>query len=307
MFSSLIQPMNSYWQQANFSQRFLLVTGSVLFVWMVAHAVMLGLPQYSVDGAASPRKAATFAETGWLMCWATAYVLPHLTLKRWQRWAIVGGVLQFAIVETLLVSVQVWRGVPSHYNFATTFDMVVFSVMGAGSTIYLVGMIVLLVALYGKNTLSPSMRLAFRSGTVLMIIGGLLGYFMLMSLGGVFTGTLGIFTAEIPGTYLGVDEGTYGGNILVLHALGVHGLSMAPLAAWLLSYAKLTEQTRVRITSVVVYSLYAVFALLFTQMLMRQPLTAIGVPIGSMLVASVVVVATGYFLAGWHGLRGGRM
>ena len=139
----------------------------------------------TINGPVSFRKAITFAETGWLMCWATGFVLGYLNNARWQQWVIIAGFFQFALLETFLVSLQAWRSVPSHYNFATLFDTVVFSVMGVGSAIYLVGMIVLLVALFGPNQLTPSLRLAFRSGTLLMIIGGLIGYFMMMNLGGI--------------------------------------------------------------------------------------------------------------------------
>ncbi|MEM9955851.1 MAG: hypothetical protein AAF846_29900 [Chloroflexota bacterium] len=300
--------LDAYWQTSTTSQRILFITGTILMVWMLAHGMAMFVLDSPLDGPVSLRKAMTFAETGWLMCWATGFVLPYLQTRRWQRWVIIMGVLQFAIVETFLVSLQAWRGVPSHYNFATPFDSVVFSVMGIGALLYLVGMIVLLVTLFGTNTLPPSLRLAFRSGTVLMIIGGLSGYFMMMNLGSLYQGdtaqTLATITSgEIIGAYQGTAEGATGGNILIIHALGVHGLSLAPLAAWLLTYTSLTDRRQQHITALVVWGLFGLITVLTIQMLQLRPLVMPGLMLGGFIAVSLAVLGLGYVLTAWYTLR----
>src|SRR4051794_20622295 len=58
--------------------RVLGVAGAVLLVAMGVHLVALVLLGGPVSGPVSLRKPATFAETGWLLCWSVAVVLPRL-------------------------------------------------------------------------------------------------------------------------------------------------------------------------------------------------------------------------------------
>lgn len=309
MIKSLWGSGLEYWKQTTTVQRILFIVGSVLFLWMVGHIAAMVLTGAPLDGAVSLRKGATFAETGWLMSWAVAYVLPYLTLKRGQTLAIVGGVLQFAVVETFLVSLQAWRGVPSHYNFATPFDTAVFSIMGGGTIFFLISMVVLLHALHQPNDLNRSMEVAFRTGTVLMLIGAVTGYIMLFNLGGTFDGewvrnALTVVTGDMIGSFAGTTESTGGGNIVVIHAVGVHGLSLAPLAAWLLSYSHLEERLRTRIVWGLAASLYAIIMLLAAAMFMQQPLGQLSAPLLIPLGVAGLAALGSFAVAAWVSLPG---
>lgn len=71
---------------------------------------------------------------------------------------------------------QTWRGVPSHFNFATSFDAAVFNVMGIIVSIVAVALLVLTIMSFTSMRAIPSgMKLAIRMGMVLLMVGQVLG------------------------------------------------------------------------------------------------------------------------------------
>ena len=86
----------------------------------------------------SLRKAATFGLSFGLtlpsVAWATSY------LRLPARGLVLGVFIATCVVETVLISMQAWRGVPSHFNFATPFDTAVSTTLAlGGGVIVLVG------------------------------------------------------------------------------------------------------------------------------------------------------------------------
>lgn len=247
MIQSLTQMSLAYWRKTSFAQRILFITGSVLFVWMLVHIALMLTSSRPMSDPASYRKAATFAETGWLMCWSVAYALPYLRINVWLKWFITSAMLTFGIVETFLVSLQTWRGVPSHYNFATPLDSGIFAVMGVGAVYWLIAITLFTIFLFRENDFSPTMRIAYQTGGLLMLIGGVTGFMMLFNLGGIYQGELlmnamQVISGDMVGDYVTTPHDAPGGNIVMVHALGVHGLNVAPLVAWLLGFANMPPQ-----------------------------------------------------------------
>src|SRR5262245_31090064 len=113
--------------------RVLLVAGSLLFVTMVVHIVALAVTGGPVTGPVSLRKPATFAETGWLVAWSVAIILPALRTRAWQRHVVGAAALLFGVGETAIIGIQAWRGVPSHYNFTTPLDAALMRGGAAGT------------------------------------------------------------------------------------------------------------------------------------------------------------------------------
>jgi hypothetical protein len=152
--------------------RVLVVAGAVLLVAMVVHVVAMVLLGGAVSGPVSLRKPATFAETGWLLCWSVAAVLPRLRTRAWQRHVVGGAVLAFAVVETTVIGIQAWRGVPSHYNFTTPLDTALMRGGAAGTAaVFVVGMVVLLMVAVRSRDVLPSLRLGVVAGVVVVSSG----------------------------------------------------------------------------------------------------------------------------------------
>ncbi|MDD7937932.1 hypothetical protein PHK61_05810 [Actinomycetospora lutea] len=146
--------------------RVLWAAGAVLLVAMVVHVVAPVLLGGPVGGPVSLRKPATFAETGWLLCWSVAIVLPALRTRAWQRHVVGATVLALALGETAIIGVQAWRGVPSHDNVTTPLDTVLMRGGAAGTAaVFVVGMVVLLVATLRSGSTPPALRLGVAGGS----------------------------------------------------------------------------------------------------------------------------------------------
>ncbi len=273
---------------------------------MLIHGVGLAADDFNIKGPTSFRKAMTFAESGWLLCWATAWLLPLITARRWERDLIAFGAWFFAVGDTLVMSLQVWRGVPSHYNWTTWFDSAIITLGGVFSTVFMITIIVQLWATFRPSPTAPSLRLSIQVGTAITLFGTITGWLMTSNMSGLWQGRPGTFPRDrgLPGLHGSVPDGAIGGNMVMLHAWGVHGLQLAPLAAFLLTYSLLPERARLRLTAWVCASAVAVIGVLSVQVFRvlptweMDPLTA-----GALAVAGISFAA-GYALVGWHALRG---
>ncbi|MEJ2865716.1 hypothetical protein [Actinomycetospora flava] len=233
--------------------RVLWAAGAVLLVAMVVHVVALVLLGGPVGGPVSLRKPATFAETGWLLCWSVATVLPRLRTRAWQRHVVGATVLAFALGETAIIAVQAWRGVPSHYNFTTPLDAALMRGGAAGTAaVFVVGMVVLLVVAL-RSPVSRALRLGVAGGVGVVLVGCAVGMVMISTNSGVYRGGVGSgFGAT--GAYFGPDPATVGpdlagfrpatagGDLVLPHAIGVHGLLLLAVPAVLLAGTALRDR-----------------------------------------------------------------
>jgi hypothetical protein len=261
------------------------VVGSVLLVTMVFHIVALVASGGAVSGPVSLRKPATFAEAGWLIAWSVAVILPRLRTRPVQRHIIGGTAALFGIGETTIMAIQAWRGVPSHYNFSTPFDAALVRGGAAGTAgLFLVGVIVLLVATLNTPDLQASIRLGLLAGVVLLLVGCLVGFIMISNNSGVFEGSVGSGFANRSAAYLGPDRSTVGpeyllvrpatrgGDLVLPHAIGVHGLVLLAVPAVLLTGTSLSSAKQLRLVAVAVGGIGLAIALLLVNAFRSRPL-----------------------------------
>ncbi len=297
----------NYWHSSSAAQRLLFITGSLLFVVMIVHGLALVAMGGSLDGPVSLRKVMTFAETLGLTCWCIGWMLPFFRLERRATWLIAGFTAAFALSETTLFAIQAWRGVPSHYNFTTPFDGFVYLSTGAGAAGFTIVTVALLIWSSRLHQLTPSLRLAIRTGLLINMLGYSIGVIMSLNSGGIWQGLphfLATLTNNPSGSYLGPAPGTIGGNLVVLHAIGVHGLQLVPLAAWLLSYSRLPEGRRTTLSAAVAASTVALFAILGVQAFRALPLSSIDPLTAVLLLLSGLALFLSYAAVGWWTLQG---
>ncbi len=235
--------------------RILWWTGGFLFVVMLFHVAALVITGGPVTGPVSLRKPATFAETGWLVAWSAALILPTLRTRAWQRHVIGTAVVAFGVIETAVMAIQAWRGVPSHYNFSTPFDAALVRGGAAGTAgLFLIGVLVMLVATLRTPGLSGAIRLGVVGGVVVLLVACLIGLVMVFNNSGVYQGSVGAgFSRQATG-YLGPDAATVGkeyvllrpftrgGDLVLPHAIGVHGLLLLAVPAVLLARTSAARQ-----------------------------------------------------------------
>src|SRR5215475_14168545 len=245
--------------------RLLWIVGAVLLATMVFHIVALVVTGGPVSGPVSLRKPATFAEAGWLIAWSVALILPRLRTRPVQRHIIAGTTVLFGVGETTIMAIQAWRGVPSHYNFSTLFDAALVRGGAAGTAgLFLVGVVVLLVALLRTPGLQASLRLGLLAGVLLLFVGCLVGFIMISNNSGVFEGSVGSGFANRSAAYLGPDRSTvgpeylllrpatHGGDLVLPHAIGVHGLLLLAVPAVLLTGTRLSAARQLQLVAVAV-------------------------------------------------------
>lgn len=306
--TSLWQQAKAYWNACTGPQKVLFWSGSLLFVVMFGYSLALAGSGAPVTGPVSLRKVITFAESLGLFAWSIGWLLPFYRFSRRSEWIIAVLTTIFTVGETALFALQVARGVPSHYNFTTALDGAVFGATGLGAAVA-AALIGLLLALSGRlRDQTPSLRWSIRFGLGLSLLGMGTGVLMIMNNGGVWQGVdhlLAQLQVNPVGRYNGPPESAVGGNLVALHAIGLHGLQVVPLAAWLLGFSALPEARRLRLTMLVALGNTLLLAVLLVHALRQLPLSALD-PAIALLAAGSALLAVGSFAwIGWSLLAQG--
>lgn len=296
----------AYFRRGSRLQKILFVSGTVLLVSMVVHLVALAVAGGPLSGPVSFRKPATFSETGWLLCWSVGWLLPLVKFRAWERVAVTTGALVFGLGESLIAVIQAWRGRAFHYNTETPFDEGIFILSGVEAGVFFASLLVLIAASLRRQRLAPSLLLSIRTGAVVVLVGTFSGWLMILNWSGVWEGSPNLLNPAFDTDDSNYSVGVTGGNLVVVHALGVHGLSLVPLAAWLLTFSRLSERLRTRLTAGVAGSVFALLAVLTVQALRTRPLFALEPLTGLLLGASTLTLVGLYLRVGQAALRGMR-
>src|SRR5579884_977081 len=154
------QSLRHYWTDAAGYQKLLYVVGTVLLVSAVVHLCVILVTGGSWQGPVSWRKPITFGFSFGVTCWTLGWILSYLPARQRIGWTLSGGFSVAALGEVFLISMQQWRGVASHFNFATPFDDTVFTIMG--NLVTIIGVIVLILTVWTFISLQapPSLALA---------------------------------------------------------------------------------------------------------------------------------------------------
>ncbi|HEY0453777.1 hypothetical protein [Actinophytocola sp.] len=223
------------WDEGTRIERTAFLVGGLLFLSGLVHLVILTISGGPWTGPISLRKATTFGLSFGLTLATVAWVTHFIQLGTVARRVLLGGFTIACVVETTLVSMQAWRGVPSHFNFSTPFDAAVAGTLAFG------GMAIVALTLgftlsafrsVGQN--SPSMRLAMRFGFVTLMVALGVGAAMI---------AVGVTTSQSDPEL----AYTTAGFLKPAHAVTMHAILVIPGLAWLLTFTTWPERTRMRI------------------------------------------------------------
>jgi hypothetical protein len=273
---------------------------------MVVHLAALLVGGGPLTGPVSLRKPATFAETGWLLAWSVALILPTLRARAWRLAAIAGTAALFAVGETAIIGVQAWRGVPSHYNFTTPFDAALMRGGAAGTAGLLVLGLLVLLATPFRPDVPAAVRLGVRAGVAVLLAGCAVGLVMVFNNSGVYQGSVGAGFPSRIGGYLGPDAATVGpeylllrpatagGDLVLPHAIGVHGLVLLAVPAVLLAGTAMDARRQMAVVATASAAVGIAMAVLVGHALRRLPLDALPAAAIGLLGACTVAL-----LAAW--------
>lgn len=212
--------------------RFVPATAYQWFGYLCAALLVLGGVfhglVYLVDGGGwegplSWRKPTVFGLSFGITLATLTWVVGFLRPSRWAGWTVVGILGVASCAEVFLISMQTWRGVPSHFNESTPFNAGVFSLMGMLVTIIAVMTVLITVWSFVRLDAPASLRLAIRLGLVLMLVSQAVGVQMIVEGGNTFGSA---------------------GALKVPHAFTLHAAQLLPALALVVLASQLTERRR---------------------------------------------------------------
>ena len=231
---SVAKGLWSFWRRGQPVERAGYMVGALLFISGLVHLGILAIGGGSWEGPVSLRKAATFGLSFGLTLMTIVWVAAFLRLRDRTRLVLLGAFTVASALETGLVSLQAWRGVPSHFNLETTFDGLVARSLAAGGFV-LVAIIasMLSVAFRSHPRLPISLRFAIRIGFVTLFTSLVVGALMIAK------GMVLVFRGNPQAAY------ATGGSLKPTYAVTMHAILVLPLLAWLVSFADWSERRRV--------------------------------------------------------------
>lgn len=234
----LLASLRRTWTGALRVERVALVVAAGLFTSGLVHLVVLTASGGTWLGPLSMRKAVTFGLSFGLtlatVVWATTFLRMPAKVRR----ALITAFTVACAVEVVLVTTQVWRHVPSHFNFESGFDTAVSMTLAAGGGVIIATAIGWTVAAFRTVAQAPpSVRLAVRFGFVGLLIALGVGAAM------IATGTAAARGGSPEVAY------TTAGALKPAHAVAMHAILVVPGVAWLLTFTPWPERTRLRIVA----------------------------------------------------------
>lgn len=238
---TIVLSLWSFWKGATTLERSAYVVGVLLLASGLIHLAILSVSGASWGGPLSLRKAMTFGLSFGLTLITMTWVMAFLRLGGRSRAILLGTFTAACVLETMLVSLQAWRGVPSHYNTETPFDGLVARSLAGGGAVLVAIIAVLTFASFRVNPSVPlSLRIAVRAGFVALFGSLVVGAVMIAK------GMMLVVAGDPQAAY------ATGGFLKPTHAVTMHAVLILPLLAWLLSFAEMSERQRVRVVLVAI-------------------------------------------------------
>lgn len=250
------------------SQRALWNTGLFHCALGVIALIGIGFDSREIEGLNAWVKPFKFDVSIVVYLWTMAWVLAELPQNFAKRmgWGMAGAML----FESTLIHLQAFRGVKSHFNNSSPFNIAVYASMGVVILINL-SFIVRVTLKFFKGAFPtvprPSLR-GIQLGLVTLIYGNLLGIYMAAQPGhavGVQDGGPGLFFLNWSRT---------GGDLRVAHFAGLHGIQLFILIGAFLSRSQwtLSEKSRLFCLNLLFAAYLVLCTSLFAQALRGMPL-----------------------------------
>ncbi|WP_329171931.1 hypothetical protein [Streptomyces sp. NBC_01477] len=176
------------------------------------------------DGPVSWRKPFTFGVSFGLTLIAVAWVTSYVRIPARTRAVLLALFTADCVLEVAGITVQAWRGVPSHFNMETPANTAVAMSLAAGGALLVAVLGTFAVAAFRAEPAGPAgMPLALRAGFALLIVGLLSGAAMI--------------ARGVADTRTGHQQAAYHstGMLKPLHGVTLHAVLVLPALAWAVS------------------------------------------------------------------------
>jgi hypothetical protein len=155
------------------------VAASLLGVSAAFHLAVLIATGGDWSGAVSFRKPITFGISVGLLLWTCGWVMDRLPSRKRLEGVLAAVLVSSGLIEVALITTQAWRGVASHFNFATATDSIIFAAMGATIGLFSLALLGLTIWAVIQRPVDRTARLAALAGLALVITGLGLGQWVI--------------------------------------------------------------------------------------------------------------------------------
>jgi hypothetical protein len=224
--------------------------GLALIVAGLVHVGVLLIDGGGWAGPVSWRKPITFGLSFGLTLISITWVTGFLVITPRLRGRLLGIFAADCVLEVAGITIQAWRGVPSHFNTETPVDRVIAMSLAAGGAVLVVVLgVFAVVALRGRVTGSADLRLAVRAGFGFLLVGLGTGVAMVVK-GSILFRTVGPETAYATA-----------GSLKPVHGVSLHAVLVLPLLAVALRPLNSTLRFRLVAAATALYTVATLAAL----------------------------------------------
>jgi hypothetical protein len=207
-------------------QKFAYACATLLLVSGAFHGLVFLIDGGSWEGPVSWRKPIVFGLSFGIMLMTATWMVGLMRMRKATGWILLGVLSVASVAEVVLITMQRWRGVPSHFNESTPFNETVFSIMGLLVTFVAAITVLVTIRSFWPMDAPTSLAWAIRIGLVLLLASQAVGVQMIAEGGNTFGAA---------------------GALKVPHAFTMHALQVLPALALLLVIAEFTESQRLEI------------------------------------------------------------
>lgn len=229
-------PLRTLFDRRDPIVRMLALVGLALAASGLLHVLVwaaMGAP--SLSGPVTWRKPIVFGLSGGVTTLSLAWLASLLGPTAWRRRLGVTYAVTITL-EVLLIDLQQWRGVGSHFNVTAPIDGAIFGAMGLLIVTAAMAVVGLGVILWRTRDVAQDARAAGLAALLLMQGAVLVGFAMIGH------------GSAVAATHQGMPAVVAGHGLLKLpHGIALHGLQILPLLAWLLARVGVGVAERVRL------------------------------------------------------------
>ncbi|MFG2631381.1 hypothetical protein [Streptomyces sp. NPDC048473] len=226
-------PLITGWRNLRPVEALCYATGAALVVSGLLHLVVFAVDGGPWAGPVSWRKPVTFGLSFGLTLVAVTWVTSYVRIGDRTRAVLLGLFAADCVLEVGGITLQAWRGVPSHFNVESPFDTAVSMSLAVGGGLLVGILATFAVASFTRPPQGPAgMALALRSGWAILLVGLLSGVAMIAR---------GVYLTRTGHQWAGYRSTA---SLKPLHGVGLHAILVLPALARLLARTSWSARTR---------------------------------------------------------------